>query len=225
MFKVDTSVSNDLEESITLHYDVEWPLNIIINEDSLRNYNKLFRLLLKLKRVSYALQSVWNSLKLTNFKKEFKNIGVKLQLFRHEMQHLLNILQMYIIQQLNELSWKEFTIQLEKVTTLDHLINVHELYLTKCLTRCLLTDKNSGQYHIINSILEIILKYSYSTTQMPIDDSIDRWLKHILIIKQTFSKYTGFLHMALKGLAASPAQSHIQDLFNSWNFNQYYMEK
>jgi hypothetical protein len=226
-FRIDTTAPSDLEESISLHYDVGWPLNIIINGEALNKYNQLFRLLLKLKRVSYSLQSVWSSLKLTKFKKEHSNILIKLQLFRHEMQHLLDILQMYITQQLNELSWKEFTTQLEKITTMDNLLQAHDNYLSKCMTRCLLTDKNSGQYHIINSILEIILKYSFSTMQMSMDTttSMDKWLQQILLIKQTFSKYTGFLYLALKGLASSPSQSHIRDLFNSWNFNQFYSKK
>lgn len=45
------SINNVLEaiDSITIDYDLEWPLNLVLNEKSIKKYNEIFHLILKLK--------------------------------------------------------------------------------------------------------------------------------------------------------------------------------
>ena len=46
-----------------LAYKLDWPLNIIVNEDSLKSYNKIFGFLLQIKFVLAVLNNVWHVIK------------------------------------------------------------------------------------------------------------------------------------------------------------------
>src|SRR5687767_2634502 len=46
-------------ESLCLNYEVEWPLSLVISPAHLQTYNKVFRFLFKLKRISFLLRDVW----------------------------------------------------------------------------------------------------------------------------------------------------------------------
>ena len=48
---------------LELKYKLSWPLNIIITEKCLANYNKVFEFLLQIKLVQSALNNVWHTLK------------------------------------------------------------------------------------------------------------------------------------------------------------------
>jgi hypothetical protein len=43
---------------------VSWPLNIVITEESLAKYGRLFSFLLKMKRVVWAFQNIWKRLQM-----------------------------------------------------------------------------------------------------------------------------------------------------------------
>jgi gamma-tubulin complex component 6 len=51
------------------------------------------------------------------------------------MQHFIDILQGYIINQIHEVTWKEFEDQLSTVHSLEDVIRVHEEYLNNALNR------------------------------------------------------------------------------------------
>ena len=48
---------------LELKYKLDWPLNIIISDSCLKNYNQLFGFLLQIKFVISALNNVWHTLK------------------------------------------------------------------------------------------------------------------------------------------------------------------
>ena len=75
---------------LSLSYKVSWPLNLILNPETLEQYSNIFKYLLKLKRVKWIMDEVWIMLKVTH-----KGLGVKLhnsqqyrqvQQIRHKMR-------------------------------------------------------------------------------------------------------------------------------------------
>ena len=44
-------------------FRVDWPLNIIISDECMHNYNKIFGFLFKIKLVLQALNDMWHALK------------------------------------------------------------------------------------------------------------------------------------------------------------------
>lgn len=48
--------SPDVLECLTLSYTVLWPLNIIFSQEAMERYAKIFQFLLKMRRISWALE-------------------------------------------------------------------------------------------------------------------------------------------------------------------------
>jgi gamma-tubulin complex component 6 len=64
-----------------MSYKAEWPLNIILTNDCMKDYNQLFSFLLRLKWVAFALADTWRLFKAA--KLNYTNVQLlRLQMFR-----------------------------------------------------------------------------------------------------------------------------------------------
>lgn len=60
----------------------------------------------------------------------------QLQLYRHEMQHFVKVIQGYIANQILQVSWSEFTAKLATASDLDAIHRTHADYLNRAIFRC-----------------------------------------------------------------------------------------
>ena len=76
--------SSKVLHMLSLSYKVTWPLNLILNPETLEQYSKIFKYLITLKRVKWIMDEVWIMLK-----ENHKELGEKLhksQQYRHVQQ-------------------------------------------------------------------------------------------------------------------------------------------
>ncbi|XP_023933311.1 gamma-tubulin complex component 6-like [Lingula anatina] len=128
----------DTLDCLELRYKVDWPLNIIITDTSLNKYSKVFSFLLQLKRIVWALKDIWHRLKRDASQNNAANAPLfrQLQLFRHEMQHFVRVMQGYISNQLIHVGWLELQESLKtRVHNLDDLHHVHGEYINNAVFR------------------------------------------------------------------------------------------
>lgn len=59
----------------------------------------------------------------------------QLQLYRHEMQHFVKVIQGYIANQILQVSWTEFTAKLATANDLDAIHRTHADYLNRAIFR------------------------------------------------------------------------------------------
>ena len=124
-------------DCLELTYKVDWPLNIVITDKCLAKYGHVFTLMLQLKRTVWTLKDIWHQLKRDAMMSKASS-GVQfrqLQLYRHEMQHFVKVMQGYLANQVIHASWGEFQETLGHVQSLDDLHNKHVDYINKCLFR------------------------------------------------------------------------------------------
>ncbi|XP_041966366.1 gamma-tubulin complex component 6 isoform X2 [Alosa sapidissima] len=122
---------------LELRYKVDWPLNIIISDSCMNKYNRLFSFLLQLKHMVWTLRDVWFQLKRTARVKGVAGSVQfhQLQLYRHEMQHFVKVIQGYLANQILQVSWSEFTTKLGSVSDLDAIHRTHADYLNRAIFR------------------------------------------------------------------------------------------
>uniref|UniRef100_A0A8C6VNK0 Tubulin gamma complex component 6 n=1 Tax=Naja naja TaxID=35670 RepID=A0A8C6VNK0_NAJNA len=195
---------------LDLRYKVDWPLNIVITENCMNKYNKIFSFLLQLKHMVWTLKDVWFHLKRTALVKHASNSVQfrQLQLYKHEMQHFVKVIQGYIANQ----------------------ILTHAEYLNKAIFRGLLTEKAAPVMNIIHSIFSLILKFrSQLISQSWNFDSS----KHVAVhpnfglMQQsynTFKYYSHFLFNVVTKLVNRGYQPHLEDFLLRINFNNYYKD-
>ncbi|XP_072528471.1 gamma-tubulin complex component 6 isoform X2 [Salminus brasiliensis] len=215
---------------LELRYKVDWPLNIIITDSCMNKYNRLFSFLLQLKHMVWSLSDVWFHLKRTALVKgagrsvQFR----QLQLYRHEMQHFVKVIQGYIANQILQVSWSEFTQKLSSASDLDTIHRTHAEYLNRAIFRALLTEKAAPVMNIIHSIFSLILKFRGQLIAQSWESQQGETVHPSFIAMQqsynTFKYYSRFLFKVVSKLVDKGYQPHLEDFLLRINFNNYYKD-
>ncbi|KAL5650290.1 hypothetical protein ACJX0J_041099, partial [Zea mays] len=157
----------DLLDDILLGYKAEWPVNIVITEDTLKIYAEIFCYLLQVRFAVFSLTEVWRFLKeLTQFISRsshrgsdvLKKLNVVMKV-RHKLHHFLSTLQQYLHCHLSDISWRRFQHSLKnQVRDILDLEYVHMCYITDALDICFLSDESKQVATIIKSMLQLALE-------------------------------------------------------------------
>ncbi|XP_041460037.1 gamma-tubulin complex component 6-like isoform X1 [Lytechinus variegatus] len=223
----------DTLDCLELRYHVEWPNNIVITDTCLSKYNKVFSFLLQLKRTGWVLRDIHHQLKISAMLHQASGSPQyhQLQLFRHEMQHFVNVMQGYVVNQVIHVSWEEFQKDLkENVHNLDDIREKHGLYLNKAILRCLLNKKAAPVMKIICDILSLVLKVRTQLTSAPwawdasSSQVIHPCFRNIKKSYMAFKEYSGFLYKVVAKLVTRGYQPHLEEFMLRLNFNDYYQE-
>ncbi|XP_042351340.1 gamma-tubulin complex component 6 [Plectropomus leopardus] len=215
---------------LELRYKVDWPLNIIITDSCMNKYNRLFSFLLQLKHMVWSLREVWFHLKRTALVKGAgRSVQFhQLQLYRHEMQHFVKVIQGYIANQILQVSWSEFTAKLATASDLDAIHRTHADYLNRAIFRGLLTEKAAPVMNIIHSIFSLILKFRAQLIAQPWGSQQGEAVHPSFIAMQqsynTFKYYSHFLFKVVTKLVNRGYQPHLEDFLLRINFNNYYKD-
>ncbi|XP_033919005.1 gamma-tubulin complex component 6 [Melopsittacus undulatus] len=222
----------DALSCLELRYKVDWPLNIVITESCMNKYNKIFSFLLQLKHMVWTLKDVWFHLKRTALVSHASNSVQfrQLQLYKHEMQHFVKVIQGYIANQILHVTWCEFGNKLSSVGNLEEIHRTHAEYLNKAIFRGLLTEKAAPVMNIIHSIFSLILKFrSQLISQSWSFDTGKQMAVHpnFGLMQQsynTFKYYSHFLFKVVTKLVNRGYQPHLEDFLLRINFNNYYKD-
>ncbi|XP_075065008.1 gamma-tubulin complex component 6 [Mixophyes fleayi] len=227
-----TPTAPDTLSCLELKYKVDWPLNIVITDTCINKYNKIFSFLLQLKHMVWTLRDIWFHLKRTALVNQASNSVQyrQLQLYRHEMQHFVKVIQGYIANQILHVTWSEFRNKLRTVSNLEEIRKMHTEYLNKALFRGLLTDKAAPLMNVIHSIFSLILKFRIQLiSQAWACDKEKQMASHpnYGLMQQsydTFKYYSDFLFEVVTKLVNRGYQPHLEDFLLRINFNSYYKE-
>ncbi|XP_043351888.1 gamma-tubulin complex component 6 isoform X2 [Dermochelys coriacea] len=222
----------DALNCLELRYKVDWPLNIVITESCMNKYNKIFSFLLQLKHMVWTLKDIWFHLKRTALVSRASNSVQfrQLQLYKHEMQHFVKVIQGYIANQILHVTWCEFGNKLSSVGNLEEIHRTHAEYLNKAIFRGLLTEKATPVMNIIHSIFSLILKFrSQLISQSWNFDAGKQMAVHpnFGLMQQsynTFKYYSHFLFKVVTKLVNRGYQPHLEDFLLRINFNNYYKD-
>ncbi|XP_030044725.1 gamma-tubulin complex component 6 [Microcaecilia unicolor] len=222
----------DALSCLELHYKVDWPLNIVITESCMSKYSKIFSFLLQLKHMVWTLKDIWFHLKRSALVNRASNAVQfrQLQLYRHEMQHFVKVIQGYIANQILHVTWCEFRNKLSAVGNLEEIHRTHAEYLNKALFRGLLTEKATPVMNIIHSIFSLILKFRVQLISQPWSCDTEQQMAihpNFTVMQQsynTFKYYSDFLFEVVTKLVNRGYQPHLEDFLLRINFNNYYKD-
>ncbi|XP_074726182.1 gamma-tubulin complex component 6 isoform X3 [Strix uralensis] len=207
----------DALSCLELRYKVDWPLNIVITESCMNKYNKIFSFLLQLKHMVWTLKDVWFHLKRTALVSRASNSVQfrQLQLYKHEMQHFVKVIQGYIANQILHVTWCEFGNKLSSVGNLEEIHRTHAEYLNKAIFRGLLTEKAAPVMNIIHSIFSLILKFrSQLISQSWSFDAGKQMAVHpnFGLMQQSYNTFKYYSHFLFKG-SQNASGSHLSPYY------------
>jgi len=133
--------------------DASSPLSTVIPPTTMTEYQKVFRLLWKLKKAEMSVNECWKGLKCLCRSVNRPDLGVGNRLrellllafnVRSKLSHFCINFQYYIMFEVLEGAWKDFTSTADKATDLDALIHAHEAYVESIISKCLLDSTPSA---------------------------------------------------------------------------------
>ncbi|CAK1582839.1 unnamed protein product [Parnassius mnemosyne] len=227
--------SPDVLQCLSLTYTVNWPLNIIMSQEALLRYAKVFQFLIKMRRVFWVLSEDFESLKLAaklsrqHSRKLLRSPQyISVQIYRHIMASLIRALDNYIVTTCILTSWKEFESDLKKARTLDDLYDCHVVYIKKVLFRCLLNNRSTPVMKLLNDIFTVILKFSRVLKAGEWQQKeINACFTHANFpqleeLFHLFEKLAKYLHKVVTKLMECGYQRHLIELLTMVNLNGYY---
>ncbi|TMW63630.1 hypothetical protein Poli38472_002571 [Pythium oligandrum] len=148
----------------SLHYRVPSPVNTVINDAAILEYQRIFHFLWRLKRVEHSLSTSWNKdMHLDHMIKrdfvEFRPLIHRCQLLRSEMIQFTTTLHNYVMFEVLETSWHKLVKDLKAAKDLDELISSHEDYLSTIREKGFMNESTRDLLNQLKVIFDTILKF------------------------------------------------------------------
>lgn len=142
-------------EAFTLTYDIEWPLNLVLNTTSLGCYQMIFRYLFYCRHVERMLTRVWLLDRSCNQSTSIVGRTAAFGL-RHRMLHFVQNLACHSMVEVIEPNWHVFHTKMEEVQTMDEVLQLHTDFVETCMEQCMLTNYSLLQvvYHTLRLCLD-----------------------------------------------------------------------
>jgi len=212
--KMSSSDSNDT--CLTLSLQVAWPFNIVLTEDIMRGYQRVFRLLLQLEKAYIGLQQAFMFLrKQRKFANDprYKDI----QFIRHGMLNYLLTIRGYLRGQILDKCWIKFQEDVKRyVVCLDTLRTVHSFYVDKCLSKCFMKKELSPIRETVCKTVNSINKFSRTISNNPEafeqDMLPDALHSQVLKEARTFNACLSFFISVVSKLEGRGYKHHMQEL-------------
>uniref|UniRef100_A0A2A4J6H1 Gamma-tubulin complex component 6 n=2 Tax=Heliothis virescens TaxID=7102 RepID=A0A2A4J6H1_HELVI len=227
--------SPDVLQCLSLTYTVSWPLNIILSQEALLRYAKVFQFLIKMRRIFWVLGEDFESLKLSaklsrqHSRKLLRSPQyISVQIYRHMMASMIRALDNYIVTTCILTSWTEFENDLKKARTLDDLYECHVVYIKKVLFRCLLNNRSTPVMKLLNDIFTVILKFSRVLKagewqqKEPEGSFTHSSFPQLEELFHLFEKLAKYLHKVVTKLMECGYQRHLVELLTMVNLNGFY---
>ncbi|XP_045477666.1 gamma-tubulin complex component 6 [Harmonia axyridis] len=223
----------DVLNCLSLTYKLDWPMNILLPCDAIAKYNEVFKFLLKINRMNWILKKMFMNLRMlakeTGTKEQYLMISIhyrRIHLFRHVMMHFIQSLQNYITGEIFQTQWSFLEENLESVTNLDELYDMHTHYLKNILFMCLLNQRSAPLKKVLDKIFTVILKF-YDILRSKKWECKEGTFKHpsfkkLETIYENFNELVIYLFKVGKKVVKNGYQPQFKHFLDSLNTNGFY---
>lgn len=213
-------------ECFAFGYNAEWPVSIVLNHWALSQYQMLFRFLFYCKNVERQLFHAWNENCVVSKRlpKEQKTQWRTAFALRQRMLNAIQHLENYMMIEIIEPRWNDFTERMKTVQNVDEVMNIHQSFLHACLQNCCLNHPEI--LRAVMSMCSVCLRFAkFIQSDVGIKISPD-WQT---IVDKYGVEFDQFLFQMLNNInGMSPeemAGTKLINLVHRINFNGFYSER
>ncbi|XP_028399021.1 gamma-tubulin complex component 4-like [Dendronephthya gigantea] len=204
-------------QSLKLHYDVQWPLHVVLTPTFLEKFNSLFRFLVNVRRTQMELQNVWTMFK--GSRAAQKGISKDIWLLRMEMMFLVDNLQYYLQVDVLEAQYSNLLERINSTRDFETLRLAHDQFITTLHAQAFLLMRQVS--HCLNEIMELCLSFcallSHSQSILS-----ERELAQVRSIKKSYSRQSSLLLKLFSGVRSHQASPHLAQFLLRIDFNKYF---
>ncbi|XP_034945517.1 gamma-tubulin complex component 5 [Chelonus insularis] len=202
----------------TLHYAVDWPINMILTDQVLSKYNEIFRFQLKLKWALWSLSNLnfidLESKNSNEMKDLFSHFNVRrLECLRFWLLHAIGSIHTYLSGQVLQSLGMNFEQSITRADDLDSIIQLHNNYLNKVYEHCLQTAQFEDIISTINDLLKMCAH---------IRKRWERGIKQLMpndldLMESNYTKYHTYLALALHNAVQHKEANYLAGLASAFN--------
>lgn len=149
--------------ALSLSYAVEWPLNLLLNSETIAHYANIFRHLLKLRRIRWVLDKTFEMLKETGRLSARKRLRSPqydhVQQIRNKLLGFVNALQNHITSNALQVSWRRFKNELTAATSMEDLYQKHTAYMKRVEFLCMLNKSSHEFLAKLQDVFIVVLRF------------------------------------------------------------------
>jgi len=213
-------------QRLTLHLDVPWPLQLLVDAGSLDRYKSLFRFLLLVKRVQMELHGAWSSqTECGALSAAQRALLMPLWRLRANMAFFIDNLQYYLQMDVLETQWLELTRCATTTSDFEQLRAAHENALAALTSQCFLQVGSVAA--ALDQIFQLCLSLCRMLTyaEVGMSRSHERYLEQFATLSREFGRQSAFLFTFLEHMALPQASPHLAQLLLRLNFNHFFMQR
>ncbi|XP_037931769.1 uncharacterized protein LOC119666560 [Teleopsis dalmanni] len=224
--------SPNVLQSLTLTYLIHWPLNIILNEESLERYGKIFRFLVKVKRISWLFENCCCILKMAvrkHGRELFKSPQfLRIHGIRYKFLHFVHMIENHITATALQGSWKIFKDELQNCNCIEDIYRTHAAYLKRIMFLCMINRSSTRFMDTIENIFKILIKFYYILKDHDfVRHSDDEYFTHphfarLVTAEVEFEKQVEFIIYLGDKMVVGGYQKELGEFLQLFNFNNYY---
>ena len=149
----------------SLDYRLDSPLTTIFNREIMLKYLTIFNFLWRVKRLEYWLNNIWilhkKNCQLGITPDILSSVNI-CNLIRHQMLHFVKTFFSYLMLEVIETEWNHFVSSIEKVESLDEIIQRHEKFVENVLEKSMLSDHRDSLKREIMKLLHHIGSFKHT---------------------------------------------------------------
>ena len=179
--RLDFQLKPNIDQTnIQITYNVESPLDSLLDPDSLDNYYALSKLIWKLKCAEFHLNSNWKQSKrpIADFVRGYEHLARIQNIVRHSMLTTVRALNEFISTDVVLSSCQHFNDYLSKANDFDDILKQHRNHINSMMRNTLMTNEYIHLQNAISDLLEVI--NNFNDLELEIELKYDTLLDKIL---------------------------------------------
>ena len=214
----------------SLGYSVSWPLNIVLDEETLKDYSMVSALLLRVRFVARELAAVWLPLRRTVAIDSYAAKMLRQVCgIHHEMHHFVTVLGGYLSDEVLVTCWD--TLQRELAAPLlglDDLRAIHTRYINGIKTKAFVSKAAKAILTMIHAIFAHISMFCHQANASiallcaSSGPALDAAVQAIVSGQTKFRGLTALLASVAENIAKQDSSSHLNNLLLRLYFNPHY---
>jgi len=166
--KAKVVVGSERAESwsqLSIQYAVPWPLHLIITPSAISRYNKIFSLLLLIRRTQNGLNQLWSEMMMKDRCGRRELIKDDIWETRQHISFLISNIQSYVLSDVLETQRAKLMKNLSETKSFETAKEAHEQFLTDVSAHLFLL--NPTVLKILKDLLALTLKFTQGVTDNP----------------------------------------------------------
>ncbi|XP_015584908.1 gamma-tubulin complex component 4 [Cephus cinctus] len=208
---------------IILQYKVVWPLHLLFSPTALKDYNTVFRFLLRVKKTQINLRNLWSE------HMRAKNVEIGVTQLRNNLIFAVDNLQYYLQVDVLESQYTIMENSMKNTRNFEDVQSAHSIFLANIMSQTFLSGSTTGRGNPVNKLIRLLLRlcddFILQTSMWEVDNLLPTEKEELKNLSEALDGLMDWLTKTLNKVRAQPCGEHLAQLLLRLDFNRWFSRK